>query len=286
MRFLGIRLARVSLFTWGLAAALSALAALLIQPTIGVIAPERVRRASSSRRWAPRSSAGCSACRARSSAASSSAWPRPRSATPPCRRRSPACPSCASSARSFAVCAAAAGSAGATVTPARHAAPQERAARVWRSASCCRRSPPTPCRGCCPGRPRSRSRIGVALGHRRAVAQPAARATPASSRSGHAALLGVGAFAASIVVDRWSAADVPGLGRRRCRGRRRRARHRPAGAAAPRPLPRARHHGLRADDAGVGAALAGLHPRARPAPRSPAGSSATTSSPTRPSTSR
>lgn len=39
VRFLGIRLARVSMFTWGLAAGLSALAALLIQPTIGVISP-------------------------------------------------------------------------------------------------------------------------------------------------------------------------------------------------------------------------------------------------------
>ena len=39
VRFLGIRLARVSMFTWGLAAALSATAALLIQPTIGVISP-------------------------------------------------------------------------------------------------------------------------------------------------------------------------------------------------------------------------------------------------------
>jgi branched-chain amino acid transport system permease protein len=37
VRFLGIRLARVSIFTWGLAALLSALAALLIQPTVGVI---------------------------------------------------------------------------------------------------------------------------------------------------------------------------------------------------------------------------------------------------------
>lgn len=37
VRFLGIRLARVSLFTWGLAAGLSAIAALLIQPTVGVI---------------------------------------------------------------------------------------------------------------------------------------------------------------------------------------------------------------------------------------------------------
>jgi branched-chain amino acid transport system permease protein len=35
VRLLGIPLARVSLFTWGLAAALSAVAALLIQPTIG-----------------------------------------------------------------------------------------------------------------------------------------------------------------------------------------------------------------------------------------------------------
>jgi branched-chain amino acid transport system permease protein len=35
VRLLGIPLARVSLFTWGLAAALSAIAALLIQPTIG-----------------------------------------------------------------------------------------------------------------------------------------------------------------------------------------------------------------------------------------------------------
>ena len=39
VRFLGIRLSRVSMFTWGLAAALSATAALLIQPTIGVISP-------------------------------------------------------------------------------------------------------------------------------------------------------------------------------------------------------------------------------------------------------
>lgn len=39
VRFLGIRLARVSMFTWGLAAALAAVAALLIQPTIGVISP-------------------------------------------------------------------------------------------------------------------------------------------------------------------------------------------------------------------------------------------------------
>jgi branched-chain amino acid transport system permease protein len=37
VRFVGIRLARVSIFTWGLAAALSAVAALLIQPTVGVL---------------------------------------------------------------------------------------------------------------------------------------------------------------------------------------------------------------------------------------------------------
>jgi branched-chain amino acid transport system permease protein len=37
VRFLGIPLARISLFTWGLAAALSAVAALLIQPTVGVV---------------------------------------------------------------------------------------------------------------------------------------------------------------------------------------------------------------------------------------------------------
>lgn len=37
VRFLGIHLARVSIFTWGLAAVLSSLAALLIQPTVGVI---------------------------------------------------------------------------------------------------------------------------------------------------------------------------------------------------------------------------------------------------------
>ncbi len=37
VRFLGIRLARVSIFTWGLAAVLSAVAALLIQPSVGVI---------------------------------------------------------------------------------------------------------------------------------------------------------------------------------------------------------------------------------------------------------
>ena len=39
VRFLGIRLARVSLFTWGVAAALSALAALLIQPSVGTVSP-------------------------------------------------------------------------------------------------------------------------------------------------------------------------------------------------------------------------------------------------------
>lgn len=39
VRFLGIRLSRVSMFTWGLAATLSAIAALLIQPTVGVISP-------------------------------------------------------------------------------------------------------------------------------------------------------------------------------------------------------------------------------------------------------
>jgi branched-chain amino acid transport system permease protein len=39
VRFLGIRLARLSLFTWGLAAALSAIAALLIQPSVGVVSP-------------------------------------------------------------------------------------------------------------------------------------------------------------------------------------------------------------------------------------------------------
>ena len=39
VRFLGIRLARVSLFTWGLAAALSAVAALLIQPSVGTVSP-------------------------------------------------------------------------------------------------------------------------------------------------------------------------------------------------------------------------------------------------------
>lgn len=40
VRFLGIRLARVSLFTWGVAAALSAIAALLIQPTVGAVSPD------------------------------------------------------------------------------------------------------------------------------------------------------------------------------------------------------------------------------------------------------
>jgi branched-chain amino acid transport system permease protein len=39
VRFLGIPLARVSMFVWGLAGALSALAALLILPTIGVLSP-------------------------------------------------------------------------------------------------------------------------------------------------------------------------------------------------------------------------------------------------------
>ncbi|MEX0874124.1 MAG: branched-chain amino acid ABC transporter permease [Actinomycetota bacterium] len=39
VRFLGIRLSYVSIFTWGLAAALGAIAALLIQPSIGVISP-------------------------------------------------------------------------------------------------------------------------------------------------------------------------------------------------------------------------------------------------------
>ena len=39
LRFLGIPLARASMFTWGLAAVLSAIAALLIEPSIGVISP-------------------------------------------------------------------------------------------------------------------------------------------------------------------------------------------------------------------------------------------------------
>jgi branched-chain amino acid transport system permease protein len=39
LRFLGIPLARASMFTWGLAAVLSAAAALLIEPTIGQISP-------------------------------------------------------------------------------------------------------------------------------------------------------------------------------------------------------------------------------------------------------
>lgn len=39
VRFLGIRFSRVSIFTWGVAAGLSGLAALLIQPTVGVISP-------------------------------------------------------------------------------------------------------------------------------------------------------------------------------------------------------------------------------------------------------
>lgn len=39
VRFLGIRLARVSMFTWGVAGALSGLAALLILPSIGSLSP-------------------------------------------------------------------------------------------------------------------------------------------------------------------------------------------------------------------------------------------------------
>jgi branched-chain amino acid transport system permease protein len=39
LRFLGIPLARASMFTWGLAAVLSAIAALLIEPSIGLISP-------------------------------------------------------------------------------------------------------------------------------------------------------------------------------------------------------------------------------------------------------
>jgi branched-chain amino acid transport system permease protein len=39
LRFLGIPLARASMFTWGLAACLSAVAALLIEPSIGQISP-------------------------------------------------------------------------------------------------------------------------------------------------------------------------------------------------------------------------------------------------------
>jgi branched-chain amino acid transport system permease protein len=39
VRFLGIRLARVSMFTWALAGAMSVLAALLIQPTVGILTP-------------------------------------------------------------------------------------------------------------------------------------------------------------------------------------------------------------------------------------------------------
>jgi branched-chain amino acid transport system permease protein len=39
VRFLGIKLARVSLFTWGLAAVFSAVAALLIEPTVGTLSP-------------------------------------------------------------------------------------------------------------------------------------------------------------------------------------------------------------------------------------------------------
>jgi len=39
VRLVGVRLSRVSAFVWGVGAALSAVAALLIEPTIGVIAP-------------------------------------------------------------------------------------------------------------------------------------------------------------------------------------------------------------------------------------------------------
>jgi branched-chain amino acid transport system permease protein len=39
LRFLGIPLKRASMFTWGLAAVLSAIAALLIEPSIGLISP-------------------------------------------------------------------------------------------------------------------------------------------------------------------------------------------------------------------------------------------------------
>jgi branched-chain amino acid transport system permease protein len=39
LRFLGVPLARASMFTWGLAAVLSAVAALLIEPSVGVISP-------------------------------------------------------------------------------------------------------------------------------------------------------------------------------------------------------------------------------------------------------
>jgi branched-chain amino acid transport system permease protein len=39
VRFSGIRLARISMFTWGTAAALSAIAALLVEPTIALISP-------------------------------------------------------------------------------------------------------------------------------------------------------------------------------------------------------------------------------------------------------
>jgi branched-chain amino acid transport system permease protein len=39
LRFLGIPLKRASMFTWGLAAVLSAVAALLIEPSIGLISP-------------------------------------------------------------------------------------------------------------------------------------------------------------------------------------------------------------------------------------------------------
>lgn len=39
VRLVGVRLSRVAMFTWGVASALSAVAALLIEPTVGVIAP-------------------------------------------------------------------------------------------------------------------------------------------------------------------------------------------------------------------------------------------------------
>src|SRR5205823_7508953 len=39
VRLVGVRLSRVSAFVWGTAAVLSAIAALLIEPTVGVIAP-------------------------------------------------------------------------------------------------------------------------------------------------------------------------------------------------------------------------------------------------------
>jgi branched-chain amino acid transport system permease protein len=39
VRLVGVRLSRVSAFVWGTSAVLSAVAALLIEPTVGVIAP-------------------------------------------------------------------------------------------------------------------------------------------------------------------------------------------------------------------------------------------------------